>query len=86
MDIAVELGIATASGYLAEVDGEWFGIPVEIDAATGAALAKGKYAEVDSANVLTPADLAAIADAVWASPEAVAAHAKLDAILARLTC
>lgn len=86
VDIAVELGIATASGYLAEVEGEWFGVPVEVDTTTGIALAKGEYAGVDSANVLTPADIAAIADAVWADPVAVAAHAKLDAILARLTC
>lgn len=31
----------------------------------------------------TPAQIAA---AFWASPEAIAAHAKLDAILARITC
>lgn len=42
---------------------------------------------IQSAGVsLSPEDLAAIADAVWSSAEAVAAHAKLDAILARLTC
>lgn len=35
---------------------------------------------------LSPEDLAAIADAVWSSADAVSAHAKLDAILARLTC
>lgn len=35
---------------------------------------------------LTPADLAAIAAAVWADPVAVSAHAKLDAIIARITC
>ena len=35
---------------------------------------------------LSPEDLAAIAAAVWASAEAVAAHAKLDAILVRITC
>lgn len=35
---------------------------------------------------LTQADLDAIAAAVWADPAAVAAHAKLDAIIARITC
>lgn len=35
---------------------------------------------------LTQADLDAIAAAVWADPVAVAAHAKLDAIIARITC
>jgi len=35
---------------------------------------------------LTQADLDAIAASVWSSVEAVSAHAKLDAILARLTC
>lgn len=36
--------------------------------------------------LLTQADLDAIAAAVWADPAAVAAHAKLDAIIARITC
>lgn len=35
---------------------------------------------------LTPDDLLAIAAQVWADPAAVAAHAKLDAIITRLTC
>lgn len=38
------------------------------------------------AMTLTQADLDAIAAAVWADPAAVAAHAKLDAIIARITC
>ncbi len=36
--------------------------------------------------LLTQADLDAIAAAVWADPAAVAAHAKLDTIIARITC
>lgn len=35
---------------------------------------------------LTQEDLDAVAAAVWAAPEAVTAHARLDAILARLQC
>ena len=35
---------------------------------------------------LDEATILAIAEAVWADPVAVAAHAKLDAIIARLTC
>lgn len=35
---------------------------------------------------LTQADLDAIAAAMWADPAAVAAHAKLDEIIARITC
>ncbi len=35
---------------------------------------------------LTQADLDAIAAAMWADPAAVAAHAKLDTIIARITC
>lgn len=35
---------------------------------------------------LSPEDLAAIADVVWAHADAVAAHAKLDEIITRLTC
>lgn len=38
------------------------------------------------AMTLTQADLDAIAAAVWADPVAVSAHAKLDAIIARITC
>lgn len=55
--------------------------------------AQGSYAFAgQSPNVsqealsLSQVDLDAIAEAVWASPEAIAAHAKLDAILARITC
>jgi len=45
--------------------------------------AEGVYG---GAMTLTPADLDAIAAAVWADPAAVAAHAKLDEIIARITC
>lgn len=44
------------------------------------------YAPTVSTLTLTQADLDAIAAAVWADTTAVAAHAKLDAIIARLTC
>ncbi len=44
------------------------------------------YSATVSTLTLAQADLDAIAAAVWADATAVAAHAKLDAIIARLTC
>ena len=44
------------------------------------------YGPIVEGMLLTQADLDAIAAAMWADPAAVAAHAKLDAIIARITC
>lgn len=61
--------------------------PITVAPGAGAATWLG-YAPTISqeAMTLTQADLDAIAAAVWADPVAVAAHAKLDAIIARITC
>lgn len=74
--------------------------PVESDSAHSISsvkvLALGQIAEINGAQAITAAggatlqlsqiDLDAIAAAVWAADHAVNAHAKLDAILARLQC
>lgn len=44
------------------------------------------YGPIVEGMLLTQADLDAIAAAMWADPAAVAAHAKLDTIIARITC
>lgn len=51
-----------------------------------AAIGKWAIGKAPTSATLTQADLDAIAAAVWADPVAIAAHAKLDAIIARITC
>jgi hypothetical protein len=82
--------VATLSPALF-VDGDTFHAPTV--AGGGQVLTPTLFADDDTfytpsvaAVTLTQADLDSIAAAVWASDTAVAAHAKLDAILARLTC
>lgn len=53
---------------------------------TPAAGASGLPLLLSPRPTLNAADIAAIVAAVWADPVAVSAHAKLDAILARITC
>ncbi len=61
--------------------------PITISPGAGAAVWLGQTPTISQeAMTLTPADLDAIAAAVWADPSAVAAHAKLDEIIARITC
>lgn len=78
----------TTGGYVYTGNTPSIGQPRTIAPLEGAYAYAGNTPTVSqSAGVsLSPEDLAAIADAVWADPVAVAAHAKLDAILARLTC
>ena len=55
------------------------------------AIASEIYEEIQEQEALSASQcadiaIAAIAEAVWADPLAISAHAKLDAIIARITC
>lgn len=90
-DTASIAGNVYIAGTLSAVEGGLDGF-----AASGNILVQGTLAASETGAdtaafrqevmTLTPADLAAIAAAVWADPVAVSAHAKLDAIIARITC
>ena len=78
----------TTGGYVYAGNTPSISQPKTISPLEGAYTYAGNMPSVtQSAGVsLSQEDIDAIADAVWADPVAVAAHAKLDAILARLTC
>lgn len=90
-DTASIAGKVYIAGTLSAVEGGLDGF-----AASGNILVQGTLAASETGDdtaafvqetlTLTPADLNAIAAAVWADPAAVAAHAKLDEIIARITC
>ena len=80
--------VPTTGGYVYIGNTPSISQPKTISPLEGAYTYAGNMPSVtQSAGVsLSQEDIDAIADAVWADPVAVAAHAKLDAILARLTC
>ena len=90
-DTASIAGKVYIAGTLSAVEGGLDGF-----AASGDILVKGAMAASETGDdtaafaqevlTLTQADLDAIAAAVWADPAAVTAHAKLDEIIARITC
>lgn len=90
-DTASIAGKVYIAGTLSAVEGGLDGF-----AASGNILVQGTLAASETGDdtaafvqetlTLTPADLNAIAAAMWADPAAVAAHAKLDEIIARITC
>ena len=90
-DTASMAGRVYIAGTLSAVEGGLDGFAASGNILVKGALAVSETGEDTAAFVqetltLTPADLNAIAAAVWADPAAVAAHAKLDEIIARITC
>jgi hypothetical protein len=67
VDIACPIATASGEGYSAFVEGEWFGIPVEIECTYADSVGRGYYADILGASMLTATDVNAIASAVWAT-------------------
>lgn len=84
--LTISLGAATEVGTVGAITPVPGGVLVTLNSADEQEEAQIITVYAPGNVTLTQADLAAIAAAVWADPTAVAAHAKLDAIIARITC
>lgn len=79
VDIACPIATASGEGYSAFVEGEWFGIPVEIAAVQVGNVASGVFCDVLGGSMLTADDIESIAQAVIAAIFAAAQETPISA-------
>lgn len=79
VDIACPIATASGEGYSAFVEGEWFGIPVEIAAVQVGNIASGVFCDVLGGSMLTADDIESITQAVIAAIFAAAQETPISA-------